>query len=77
MAASGTETDGGEEAPAPAWRTVTDRYRSRPDAEMTAIGYIYFLVLVVVLIPLVPFLVVIWVLGRLIEVRREQAPADE
>ena len=53
--------------PARVYRTVTPPYRSRPDAEMTAIGFAYFLGLVILLIPLLPFIVIIWVLSKVFD----------
>ena len=54
-------------------RTVTAPYRSRSDDEMNAFGLVYGLLLVVVLIPLIPFLVVIWLISKLTD---ELAPAE-
>lgn len=42
-------------------RTVTKPYRSRADSEMNAIGWLLFLGLLFVLIPLLPILVALWV----------------
>ncbi|MDX1744744.1 MAG: hypothetical protein R3324_02305 [Halobacteriales archaeon] len=53
-----------EEGESPVLRTVTAPYRSRADGEMNAIGIIYGLGLLLVLIPLLPFIVLIWVLGK-------------
>lgn len=44
--------------------TVTKPYRSRPDAEMNFIGIAYGAGLLLILIPLLPLLVIIWVLGK-------------
>ena len=38
-------------------RTVTKPYQSRPDVEMTTIGWLLFLGLLFILVPLLPFLV--------------------
>ena len=46
-------------------RTVTKPYRSRADDEMNIIGLLYGLGLLVVLIPLLPFIVLLWVLSKL------------
>ncbi len=46
-------------------RTVTAPYRSRPDEEMNIIGTLYGLGLVMVMLPLLPFIVLIWLLSRL------------
>jgi len=40
--------------------TVTETYRSRTDQEMNVIGLLYGLGLLVVLIPLLPFIALIW-----------------
>ncbi len=50
-----------------AYRTVTPGYLPRPDAEMDAIGWGLLLGIVLLLVPLLPFLVVVWLLSRLIE----------
>ncbi len=46
-------------------RTVTEPYHSRADEEMNIIGMAYGLILLVVLIPLLPFIVLIWLIGKL------------
>jgi hypothetical protein len=47
-----------------AYRSVSPRYTSRRNAEMDSIGWTIFLGMVVLLVPLLPFLVVVWVLER-------------
>lgn len=54
-----------EEEDATLLRTVTKPYRSRTDEEMNIIGLLYGLGLLVVLIPLLPFIVLLWVLSKL------------
>lgn len=44
-------------------RTVTAPYRSRSDDEMNIIAMLYGLGLIIVLIPLLPFIIVIWALS--------------
>ena len=54
-------------APAPVkkvLRTVTPPYRSRPDAEMTTIGWLLFLGLLFILVPLLPFIVAVWAITK-------------
>lgn len=46
-------------------RTVTKPYRSRADSEMSIMGMLLGLGLVMVMIPLIPFLVIIWALSKL------------
>lgn len=45
-------------------RTVTEPYHSRADEEMNIIGMLYGLGLIVVLIPLLPFIVLIWLISK-------------
>lgn len=45
--------------------TVTPEYFGRPDREMDVIGWMIFLGLIVLLIPLLPFLLVVWAIDRL------------
>ncbi|WP_136603142.1 DUF7535 family protein [Salinigranum halophilum] len=47
-----------------AYRSVSPRYTSRPNAEMDSIGWAMFLGMLVLLVPLLPFLVIVWVLER-------------
>ena len=54
-------------------RTVTPSFRGRPDREMNLIGFAYFLVLLVVLIPLFPFLIIVWVLTKVLGALRQKA----
>lgn len=56
-----------------AYRTVTPPYFGRPDAEMTVIGIAYFLGLLVLLVPLLPFLAIIWLVGKVLDRYRRYA----
>lgn len=47
----------------PLLRMVTVPYHSRPDEEMTLIGLLYGAGLVLVVLPLLPFIVLLWALG--------------
>jgi len=47
--------------------TVGPGYRDRPDAEMDTIGWAIFLGLLVLLVPLLPFLVIVWVVSKVVE----------
>lgn len=49
----------------PPFPTVTHRYVSRPDGEMSLVGWGMFALLLVLLVPLLPFLVVAWVVSKL------------
>lgn len=46
-------------------RTVTPSFRGRPDQEMNVIGVTYFLLLLILLVPLLPFVLIIWLLTKL------------
>ncbi|EJN59547.1 DUF7535 family protein [Halogranum rubrum] len=50
-----------------AYRTVTPGYKSHPDSEMNVIGLTYFLVLLVLLVPLFPFIVLVWAISKVLE----------
>jgi hypothetical protein len=47
--------------------TVTPPSMPKPNAEMSTIGWAMFLGLVLVLMPLLPFLLIVWVLSKLID----------
>ncbi|WP_135824997.1 DUF7535 family protein [Halorussus ruber] len=57
-------------------RSVTPAYRGRPDTEMTTIGIAYFLGLVIILIPLLPFIVVVWLISKITGYFARKAPTD-
>lgn len=44
--------------------TVTPEYFGRPDREMDVIGWVIFLGLIVLLIPVLPFLIIVWAIDR-------------
>jgi hypothetical protein len=46
-------------------RTVTPPYAGRPDSEMNLVGWAMFAILLVLLIPLGPFILLAWLLSRL------------
>ncbi|MCL7416468.1 MAG: hypothetical protein M8354_01340 [Halalkalicoccus sp.] len=54
-------------------RTVTPYYRGRSDGEMNLIGVTYFLVLLVVLVPLLPFVLIVWALSKAFEAVHQRA----
>jgi hypothetical protein len=47
-----------------AYRSVSPRYESRGNAEMDSIGWAMFLGILVLLLPLLPFLVLVWLLEK-------------
>lgn len=67
----------GETASAPVrkvTRTVTPPYGGRADAEMHTIGIAYALGLVVLLIPLLPFLALTWLISKVVGSVARKAP---
>ncbi|WP_416838578.1 hypothetical protein [Haloferax sp. DFSO52] len=50
--------------PQKAYRTVTPRTGMRPDMEMDSIGWVMFLILVMLMVPLLPFIVIVYVLSK-------------
>ncbi|WP_459193673.1 DUF7535 family protein [Halosimplex sp. J119] len=48
-------------------RTVTPGTGPRPDAEMDSIGWALFLGLVILLVPLLPFLIVGWLFTKVLD----------
>lgn len=59
-------------------RTVTPGYRGHPDNEMHAIGLLYVGVLLILMVPLLPFLAVFWLVSKLIDgVRSLGGPSEE
>ncbi|SEO53121.1 hypothetical protein SAMN04487948_103102 [Halogranum amylolyticum] len=60
-----------------AYRTVTPGYRSRPDTEMNVIGLTYFLVLLVLLVPLLPFIIVVWLISKFLDFVAGQTGSGE
>ena len=48
-------------------RTVTPEYFGHPDAEMDVLGWSLLLGLAVLLVPLFPFIVIVWLISKLTE----------
>ncbi|WP_380679011.1 DUF7535 family protein [Salinigranum sp. GCM10025319] len=59
-----------------AYRSVSPRYESHPDAEMDSVGWVIFLGMLVLLVPLLPFLLIVWVLGKVLEMVAERQRSD-
>jgi hypothetical protein len=53
-------------------RTVTPSYFGRPDAEMTTIGWALLLGMVIILIPLLPFVILVWLITTGIDFIKRQ-----
>lgn len=60
-----------------AYRTVTPEYVGRDDVEMDVIGWGIFLGLVVLLVPLLPFLVILWVVGKVLDATFPTGESEE
>lgn len=60
-----------------AYRTVTPGYRSRPDTEMHTIGLAYMAILLVLLVPLLPFVLIIWAVTKLLGYLSSLPGSDE
>ena len=50
-----------------AYRSVSTRSGSRPDAEMDSIGWAMFLVMLALFVPLLPFVLVVWAVSKVVE----------
>ncbi len=50
-----------------AYRTVSPRYESRPLFEMNIVGWGMLLGLLILVVPLLPFIVLVWVLTKLFD----------
>ncbi|KTG10741.1 hypothetical protein AUR64_05990 [Haloprofundus marisrubri] len=60
-----------------AYRTVTPGYTSHPDTEMNVIGLTYALLLVILIVPLLPFMIIVWLLTRVLERAERRRGSDE
>jgi len=60
-----------------ALRTVTPPYYGHSDREMNTIGAGIFLGLLVLLIPLLPFLIIAWVISKLTDEVATRAPIGD
>jgi hypothetical protein len=59
------------------YRSVGPRFRARGDGEMNAIGWSIFLGMAILFVPLLPFIVVVWVLTRVIDLLSDRARDDK
>lgn len=48
-------------------RTVTPGYKGRENVEMDALGWGLFLALIIVLVPLLPFMAIVWAISKVFE----------
>ncbi|QZY00345.1 DUF7535 family protein [Halobaculum rubrum] len=59
------------------YRTVTPGYTSHSDDEMNVVGWAVFLGLLVLLVPLLPFVAVVWGVSKVIEAIFGEAESAE
>jgi len=51
----------------PVYRTLGKPFRARPDAEMDAIGWTIALGMVILFVPLLPFIILVWVITKVLD----------
>ena len=56
-----------ESGPTVVYRTLGEPFRSRPDTEMDVIGWSLFLGMLILLVPLLPFLLLVWVITKVLD----------
>ncbi|WP_336035501.1 DUF7535 family protein [Halobacterium yunchengense] len=61
------------ESDEPPYRSVSRLSREYRNAEMSSIGWTIFLGLVVVMLPLLPFLVAVWAVGKFLDYTRARS----
>ncbi len=64
---SSADADEDESRAKRALRTVTPSYSGRPNVEMDVIGWSILLGMILVLLPMLPFLVALWLIGKLLD----------
>lgn len=60
-----------------AYRTVTPGYDARSDDEMNAIGWAIFLGIAALLLPLLPFAIIVWGVSKVIGAITGEADGEE
>ncbi len=72
-----SQGDSGQEPVKKVLRTVTPPVRGRSDSEMNVIGLGVFLGMLVLLVPLLPFLFIVWLVSKLTDALAQKAPIGE
>ncbi|WP_136717093.1 DUF7535 family protein [Halorientalis salina] len=68
-----SESEGtGDEPPHQELQTVTRSYLGQPNMAMDVVGWVIFLLLLVVILPLLPFFVLFWLISKTFEFLRRQ-----
>ncbi|WP_121821155.1 DUF7535 family protein [Halostella salina] len=62
-----SDSDDDPALPRKVLRTATPPYAGHEDREMNVIGWSVFLGMVVLLVPLLPFILILWVLTKLLD----------
>ena len=64
---SDAETAADESTLEPVYRTLGKPFRARADAEMDAIGWTIFLGMIILFVPLLPFILLVWVITKVLD----------
>ncbi|RCU46554.1 hypothetical protein DU504_04060 [Haloplanus salinus] len=64
---SDADTAADEPTADPVYRTLGKPFRARADAEMDAVGWTIFLGMVILFIPLLPLIVLVWLITKLLD----------
>jgi hypothetical protein len=72
-----SQGDSGDHPVTKILRTVTPPFRGHSDSEMNTIGFAMFLGLLVLLVPLLPFLIIVWVISKLTDELAGRAPVGD
>ena len=71
---SDAESAADESTLEPVYRTLGKPFRARADAEMDAIGWTIFLGMIILFVPLLPFILLVWVITKVLDA---VAPTEE
>ena len=72
-----SQGDSGDHPVTKILRTVTPPFRGHSDSEMNTIGFAMFLGLLVLLVPLLPFLIIVWVISKLTDELAGRTPTGD
>jgi hypothetical protein len=64
---SDAESAADESTLEPVYRTLGKPFRARADAEMDAIGWTIFLGMIILFVPLLPFILLVWVITKVLD----------
>jgi hypothetical protein len=72
-----SQGDSGDHPVTKILRTVTPPYHGHPDSEMNTIGIAVFLGMLVLLVPLLPFLIIVWAISKLTDELAGRTPIGD